>query len=190
MTEPKCTCQATRPLGSDHMKPCPLAKDNVVQMYRNPETGRPVAVPDEIVAEAEREYRAYKAHCSGKTWRDIAIAEMYESADAAAAAVRRYLDEGRAVVQDFSRAEVVAAHLGRLMMLREAFWDEAMTEKKVSAGMFLLSVEDRWVKAFGLDQPDAEDTTVQTVVVPSEDYIRELQMAADAEEPEPEADAG
>lgn len=190
MTESRCTCMATRPLGSDHMRPCPLAKDNVVQIYRNPETGRPIAVPDEVVTAAEREYRAYMAHIRGKTWTEVAAAEHYDSPEAAAAAVKRYLDEGRAVVQDFSRREVVAAHVGRLMAMRDAFWDAAVEEKKTSALMGLLAIEDRWVKAFGLDVPDAEDTGVQTVVVAHDDYIKSLQEADRDPDAEPEADAG
>lgn len=196
----KCTdeCVARRPLGGDHLSSCPLWEfqdgpgetKKVVSIYRNEETGRPIAVPAEIVTEAEREYRAYQLHIGGMDWNEVALAEGYPSASAAAASVKRYLDEGRAVVQDFTRKEVIAAHVGRLMALRAAFWEEAITHKKVSAGMFLLNIEDRWTKAFGLDVPDSEDTTVQTVVVPSEDYVEQLRLAVAEAEDAGEADAG
>jgi hypothetical protein len=71
--------------------------------------------------------------------------------------------------------------------LRAALWDDATVARKPAAVMAVLAVEDRWVKAFGLDQPDAEDTGAQTVVVPSEDYLTQLRSAAS---PPVELDAG
>lgn len=187
-------CRARAPLGSDsHISTCPQfltglgsAGEGRVLVLRN-EQDRPVAVPDEIVTEAEREYRAYKKHLAGKTWEQIATEEMYADAQAAAHAVKRYLDEGRAVIRDFTRQEIVAAHVGRLSALRAALWEDATTARKPQAVMAVLAIEDRWVKAFGLDQPDAEDTGTQTVVVPSEDYLTYLRNAA---APPRELDAG
>lgn len=199
-----CGCPAGRPLGAPHLPGCKQAVDvvppalrepqapppNVVQIYRNPETQRPVAVPDEIVSVAEREYRAWKLHTSGKSWTEVAATEQYPDARAASEAVRRYLDEAVAVVQDFTREQVIADHLGRLQMLRQALWAGAMAGK-VQHVMASLHLEDRWVKAFGLDQPDADGANQQTVVVPSPEYVRELQLASgDLDEPEPQASAG
>lgn len=203
-----CGCPAGRPLGAPHLPGCSQAVDkvppvlrdepanvlagphpNVVQIYRNPETQRPVAVPDEIVSAAEREYRAWKLHTSGKSWAEVAATEGYDDARAASAAVRRYLDEAVAVVQDFTREQVIADHLGRLAMYRQALWAGA-TAGKTQHVMASLAVEDRWVKAFGLDQPDADGANQQTVVVIDSEgeYVRKLRAVAG--EPEPEASAG
>lgn len=186
-----CGCPAGRPLGAPHLASCKMAESqptapSLVSIYRNTETGRPVAVPDEIVTAAEREYRAWKSWTSGKSWSAIANEELYDSPQAAAEAVRRYLDEAVAVVKDFTREQVIADHLGRLQALREFLWTGAAAGKTTNV-MAILAIEDRWTKAFGLDQVDAEDTTAQTVVVASPEYIANLQLAA---EPEPQADAG
>lgn len=203
MTEPTCSeeCRARRPLGSEsHLSSCPLfgselgeltslpprAEGQVIAM-RHPETGAPVMVPDDIATEAERDYRAYKKWQAGKDWETIAREDMYPSAEAAAASVQRYLAEGRAVIRDFSRREIIADHVARLMTYRSAMWQAGVTERKPQAMAQLLSIEDRWVKAFGLDQPDAEDQGIQTVVVPSESYIEYLRQLGSGES---EADAG
>lgn len=183
-----CTCAGKRPLGSaKHLATCPLNDEKVVEIFRNGDTGRPVAVPDEVVSEAEREYRAYKAHLQGLHWEDIAHDEGYPSADAAAQAVRRYLQEGRAVVRDFGRKEIVAGVVGRLQEYRRAMWQGAVVEGKTTAMMALLAIEDRWIKVFGLDQAEAEDTHVQTVVVPDEGWLSSIRELVEAAE---EAKAG
>ena len=54
-----CTCPASRPLGMPHLDGCP-EKAAEVLVFRQPETGRPVAVPQEVVSEVERAYEAYQ----------------------------------------------------------------------------------------------------------------------------------
>lgn len=196
-----CGCPAGRPLGAPHLPTCETAKQSagdisgpaVVSIYRNLETGRPVVVPDEVASEAERDYRAWKKHTSGVSWGQIAEEELYDSPRQAAESVRRYLDEAVAVVQDFTREQMIADHVGRLQMLRQALWTGAMLGKTTSV-MTVLAVEDRWVKAFGLDQADEDDAMGQTVVVVDQTYLDQLKAAAelqDAEEKgEPEANAG
>ena len=191
MNETPCSCPAGRPLGAEHTEPCALAGTaRVVQIFRNPETGRPIAVPDEIVTEAEREYRAYKLHVQGLTWREIADREHYPNGGAASEAVKRYLDEGRAVVGSFRRPEVMAVEIAVLRAMRAALWDDATLLRKPAAVMAILGTVDRMVKLFGLDTADEADVTVQTVVVPSEDYIEQLRLAAAQGEPLDQADAG
>lgn len=197
MNATPCTCPPGRALGDDHVEPCSLAgTTRVVPIYRNPETGRPVAVPEEIVSEAEREYRAYLLHQRGKTWHEIAMAESYldaqnnPSGSIAAAAVQRYLDEGRAVVANFTRAEVLATEVAVLRAMREAMWDGATVSKKPTHVMAVLATHDRMVKVFRLDQADEDDMTVQTVVVPSEDFIASLRAVVPLTVVPPAADAG
>lgn len=188
-----CTCPPGRPLGADHRSSCPMweftnpdgsprdaeaaavleqARPTVV-VLRNPGTGRPVAVPEDVVSDAEREYRAYVHHRDGMNWADVASKEGYPTPAAAAAAVKRWLDEGRAVIQDWRRQEVLATEIDYVMSLRAALSD-GVAVGKPSSVMAGLATHDRVMKAFGLDKPDTEDATVQTVVVVSEDYIRQL----------------
>ena len=94
MSDLQCTCAARRPLGADHLSSCPMweldpidervqGPPKVVQIFRDTTTGRPIAVPEDIVTEAEREYAAYKLHVQSKDWTTIAIALNYPSAAAA-----------------------------------------------------------------------------------------------------------
>lgn len=186
-------CRARSPLGSDgHISTCPAFMsafgDNVAPLFPRREQGetvvvrgpddRPVAVPDEIIEEAERDFRAFQKWNAGKTWEQVAAEEMYDSADAAAAAVKRYLAEGRAVIRDMTRQEMLAAYIARLNGYRAAL-AAGIQSGKPQAITAVLAVEDRWVKAFGFDQPDAEDHGVQTVVVPHDGYLESLQAAAE-----------
>lgn len=191
----RCGCPAGRPLGAPHLPTCEEASSQdvagvelpkVVQLYRNPDTQQPIAVPDEIVSAAERDYAAWKTHTSGAPWTIVAEQHQYPSAEAAREAVSRYLEEAVAVIRGFTREQMVADHVGRLAAYRSALWTKAMQGNTQAIAMGL-NIEDRWVKAFALDQADAEDTSGRTVVVASEEYIAELQAAAEAE---PDAAAG
>ena len=88
---------------------CKDGEDKKVLVF--PGSERPVAVPEVIVLAAQRPYRAYKAHQSGKSWDEVAEQEKYPSAQSARADVRRYLTEGRALVTEWSRAEQLAIEL-------------------------------------------------------------------------------
>lgn len=149
-----------------------------VLVFRGP-TGRPVAVPDEIVSEAEREYRAYTARLSGQSWAEIAVNEQWPSAEAAAAAVKRYLAEGKAVVGDLRRREALAMEMARLDALQSALWPQAMKGNVAHVGMALQVVNAR-VKLLGLEQATEEEAgAAETVVVPSDEgYLAALQRAA------------
>lgn len=157
-------------------------KPGDVIVMRNPNTGRPVAVPDEIVSQAEREYRAFKMSRAGKDWHEIAIHEQYPSAQAAAAAVKRYLDEGAAVVADFRRTEAISMEVARLNALQSAFWDAAQAGD-TKAGALVFNIIMGRVKLQKLDVLISEDeaTQARTVVVASDDgYADSLREIAES----------
>lgn len=160
-----------------------------ISVVRNLETQRPVAVPEEVVEEAEREYRAYKSYRNGHTWNDIARDEGYPNAEAASAAVKRYLDEGRTIIRELRRNEILATEVDYLRYLRTQL-QTGVEVGKPSHIMAALAVHRDLMKALALDQPDPEDTTAQTVVVPSEDYIQSLQVIDGELVEDEERDAG
>lgn len=199
MDDAQCSddCRARRPLGSEsHISSCPmfgaelhyLPTRNPGETFvaRSPVDHRPVAVPDEIISEAERDYRAYKLFRDGHSWHEIAEKEQYESAGAASASVKRYLETARVAIAELTRADIVADHVSRLMFARRGLV-QGVKDGKPQSVMAFLAIEDRWVRAFGLDQPDAADAGTTTVVVPSEEYLEYLRRAAQAP---PQADAG
>lgn len=163
-----------------HLDSCP-EKAAEVLVFRQPMTGRPIAVPDEIVTQVERAYRAYQSRLDGDSWEDIALNENWPTPQAAAAEVRKYLDEGKAVMAGFKRLEVLAIELARLDMLQKAVWTEAM-KGKVPSVMAALAIHKTRVEILGLNQPSEEDTTAPTVVIPSEDYIASLRAQAEPTE--------
>lgn len=173
-----CTCPAGRPLGMPHLEGCP-EKAAEVLVFRQPETGRPVAVPNEIVSEVERAYGAYQQRLRGWSWEKIAQVGMWPDAKSVAREVQLYLDEGKAVMAGFKRLEVLAVELARLDMLQDAVWDEAMNGK-VPSVMAVLAIHKQRVSILGMDQPSEEGTVTPTVVVPSEDYIEQLRLQAEA----------
>ena len=90
MSDDYCLCPSSRPLGMPHLDDCP-EKAGEVLVFRQPETGRPVAVPNEVVSEVERAYKAYQDKLTGKSWETIAVEGMWPSAQAAAREVQLYL---------------------------------------------------------------------------------------------------
>lgn len=177
MSEDYCLCPVNRPLGMPHADDCP-EKAGEVLVFRTPQTGRPVAVPGEVVTQVERAYAAYQEHLTGKSWEVVAAEGMWPSAAAVAREVQLYLDEGKAVMAGFKRLEVLAVELARLDLLQTAVWGEAM-KGKIPSVMAALQIHKQRVAILGLDQPSEEDTAmVPTVVVPSEDYIQSLQSQA------------
>jgi hypothetical protein len=142
---------------------------------------RPVAVPHEVVIESERPYRAYMLHAGGLNWEQVALQEGYPNRDAARADVRRYLDEGRSLVQDLTRKQLVERELQRLDLLQSSVWRKAMEGNLPAAGMALSVVRER-IKLLRLDQDirDDDDTLGGTVVVGGDEdsYTRGLEIAA------------
>lgn len=145
--------------------------DADVLVFRNPITERPVAVPEQVVLEAERPYRAYLAHLGGTSWPLIAVDEGYADVQAAQRDVQRYLQEGRAVVADYRRREMLAMEIARLDALQTAIWANAMGGHlpSVTACMNLIITR---VRLLALDQGEADtgddELDAKTVVIPAD----------------------
>lgn len=173
-----CTCPSSRPLGAPHLKDCPDAEGEVL-VFRQPDTGRPVAVPQDVVTVAERCFRAYAQKLDGKGWDMIAAEGGWPSAAACQAEVKKYLEEGRQALATWKRSETIMVWRDRLEVLWAAVVPEAKNGK-VPSVMAALSVAKTAMTLEGLDQPSEEDTNVPTVVVPTEEYIKSLQAQAEA----------
>lgn len=140
-----------------------MSDDNVISVFRGPD--RPVAVPEAVVLEAQREYRAYLAHQSGLGWAEVAEQEQYPSAEAARQDVRRYLTEGKALVTEWSRSEMLSIELARLDTLQAAIWDAAIGGKLPAVALARDLIMTR-IKVLKLDEAAGEDETrARTVVV-------------------------
>ncbi|HEY5787697.1 MAG TPA: hypothetical protein VIT65_23275, partial [Microlunatus sp.] len=94
--------------------------DNVL-VFRNP-AGQPVAVPDDVVTEAERAYRCYMLNIGGKSWQEIAELENYPSAGAAKYDVDRYMEEARSLVVEASQQKMLVREVSRLDFLQDRIW--------------------------------------------------------------------
>lgn len=153
--------------------------EGTVQVY--PGVDRPIAVPEEIVLEAQREYRAYIAHRSGESWAVIAEREHYASPAAARASVTRYLREGQILVEEYTKAEMLALEVARLNALQAAVWDGAM-EGRIPAVMTARTIIMDRVKLLKLDdEADNNDLRARTVVImgSGEEYSAALQRVAE-----------
>lgn len=192
---PELEAQAAEVAAADPASP--KAGAGKVLVFRNPHDERPVAVPDEIVSVADRCYRAYLLRRRGKSWTEIALTEQWPTPAAAAAEVQRYLDEGKAIVGELRRRELLAFEVDRLDALMDAVWAPAM-EGKVQAVMAARTLIMDRVKVLQLDQGSdtgADGAAPTTVVVlgGSEDqFIAGLQAVvgddtALLEAPEPPA---
>lgn len=158
-----------------------------VLVFRNSATGAPIAVPEAIVEENDRTYRAAQMHLRGASWKAVALAEGYLDSRAAQSDVRRYMDEARALIGEYTRAELLQTEVARIDALQAAAWDQAM-KGHLPAGKFVLDCIITRVKTLQLDQPaEGEDLTgPRTVVIPlsDEDYLASLQKASADAEPE------
>lgn len=140
---------------------------------------RPVAVPESVVLDAQREYRAWKLHEGGTSWDVIAATEKYPSADAARQDVRRYLTEGKALVTEWSRTELLSIKLAQLDTLLSFAWEGAKAGKlpAINTAADLIMKQ---AKLLRLDEAGAEDESrARTVVVQGEtvSYIDSLEEA-------------
>lgn len=181
MSENFCTCPAGRPLGAPHLSGCPDAEGQVIVM-RQPDTGRPVAVPHDVVTATDRAFAAWERKLEGWSWQRIADEGPgggWPTAQAAQTEVLRYLEEGRQALAGWKRTEITEMWRSRLEMLWEAAVPEARAGK-VPSMMAALNIAKTAMTLERLDQPSEEDTNVPTVVVPSEDYIASLTQQAEA----------
>lgn len=154
--------------------------DSKVLVFRG-SNDAPVAVPEEVVVEAERAFRAYTLKRAGKSWHEIALSQDYPNAAAAAADVQRYLAEGRALVMADSAMAMLDLEMARLDALQSAHWDKAIDGNLAAADFCRKVITDR-VRILGLDQSTVRDDAakVRTIVVygNGEEYVAALQQAA------------
>lgn len=177
-----CICPKGRPLTMPHLTGCPMKapedNDNVIAMRGA--DGRPLGIPADIVIKVERSYAAYMDRLDGMTWEAIAAKHDWPTAAAASAEVKTYLEEGRAALSAFKRAETIQVWRDRLEVLWTAVIPAAK-EGKVPSVMAALSVAKTAMTLEGLDKPSEDDITVQTVVIPSDEYIAQLRAIGKGE---------
>lgn len=161
----------------------PKGDDGKVLVFRRPGDQRPVAVPPEVVIASERPYRAYQLKVSGARWEDVALAESYPTPEAARADVERYLAEGKSLVEEFRRKELLSLEIARLDALQLALWPLAL-QGNIAAVNSAMSLVMNRAKLLRLDQDIREDENTiegRTVVAPvdEEGYAAALRRAAD-----------
>lgn len=126
-----------------------------VLVFRN-NVGDPIAVPDDVVTEAERAFRCHKLRVKGKSWEEIADLEMYPSAEACHADVKRYIEEGRALVVERTQREMISLEVARLDALQALLWDKAEEGSIVAIGEIRKIIMSR-VQVTGQDPTKAVD---------------------------------
>lgn len=141
--------------------------DGNVLVFRGP-MGDPIAVPTEVVTEAERAFRCYQLRVGGLSWAEIATLELYPSAGAAMYDVNRYMAEAKALVVESSAREMLTLEVNRLDALQHALWANAMTGHVPSVTAALSIIVNR-AKLIGLDPDKMNDVAARTVVVPQDD---------------------
>lgn len=152
-----------------------------VLVFRN-EVGQPVSVPQTIVLQNDRTYRAYEAHRKGSSWAEIAALESYDNGRQAMYEVQRWLDEGRALISDRTRRDMLQIEVARMDALQAAVWDEAM-KGKIPAAQFALQCIVSRVKMLKLDEMQEGEEDLggpRTVIVPQDDggYLEVLERVA------------
>lgn len=184
----KCSCLVSSDhpsKGGEHMNHCPLYESEptgaTVLVFRN-DVGQPVAVPEAVVMEAERPYRAYKAMMSGVSWADIARQEGYSDAAAARYDVQRYVEEGKSLVAMNSRRDQLQLEVARLDALQAAHWDDAIHKKHLPAAKFVLDtivVRSKLLSLAEMTEAEGGSEQPTTVIVPSEGYQEHLESLAE-----------
>lgn len=186
---PACNCrryqsdpQAPAGVSEFKAKAPKTAPDGAALVIRNPETNGPIAVPNEVIAEAERPYQAYLAHRAGMDW--DAIAEVYEwpSGLAVASAVKRYLNEGKAIWGEHTRTEAIAMELARYNRAQLAIWD-GVEKGDIPSIMAFATISRLRISITHMDEREAGDMGNEpmptTVVVGSAEYAAQLQAIAE-----------
>lgn len=159
-----------------------------VLVFRN-SSGQPVAVPDDVVTQAERAYRCYMSHLGGKEWAVIAQEEGYPSARAAKYDVDRYMEEAKSLVTTKSQKEMLELETARLDYLQSQLWPAVQAGSIVAIKEVRAIIMDRAkVTTFISEIPDTDENgTKRTVVisgqVSSTSYIEGLKRAAGDDTP-------
>jgi hypothetical protein len=184
MSDRVCTCGAgDHPSVINHADSCPLAEKKegaTVLVFRN-QVGQPVAVPENVVHEAERPYRAYRAHLAGKSWAEIAREERYADAGAAAYDVKRYVEEGKALITTRTRRDQLQLEVARLDALQAVVWDQAMTGHlpAIKEATNLIATRSKLLGLAEMAENEGGEDGPRTVIIPSsEDYEAGLRKAA------------
>lgn len=144
--------------------------------------GRPIAVPEDVVIESERPYRAYRLKRAGHNWEVIAMMENYPTWQAARADVKRYTEEGASLVADWRRQELLEMEVSRLDALQAAIWESAM-KGNLPAVNSVVSIVVTRTKLLRLDEDirdDEKELEGRTVVVPNDEagYSAVLEAAS------------
>lgn len=161
--------------------------DAKVLVFRNA-GNEPIAVPSDVVTEAQRAYRCHMLRVGGKSWSQIAEEEKYPSATACQADVTRYMAEAKALVVEASQRDMLTLEVARMDALQSALWPQAMAGHVPSATAVLSIIVNR-SRLVGLDPEKMNDDAAQqlrTVVVPHEDegYVAALKRAAGEDPPQ------
>ena len=153
--------------------------DTSVLVFRN-EAGEPIAVPGEVVTLAERQYRCHLSRMKGTSWAEIAVAEGYPSAQSAASDVKRYLEEGAAMVTEASQRESLSLEVARLDRYQLMLEDKVQDGNIGAIGVGVNIVMKRAL-LLGLLSDNLQETTTRTVVIPLDDggYADALRKLAD-----------
>lgn len=130
-----------------------------VLVFKN-NTGEPIAVPDSVVTAGERAYRCHKMRVEGKSWEEIADLEHYPTAEAAHADVKRYMEEGKALVVERSQREMIGLEVARLDALQALLWPKAEEGSIVAIGEIRKIIMSR-VQVTGQDPTKAVDEATQ-----------------------------
>jgi hypothetical protein len=159
--------------------------DGKVLVFRN-HVGQPIAVPGDIVTEAERVYRCHRMRVNGNTWEQIAQLELYPSAGAAKADVDRYIKEGKALVIESSQREMLTLEVARLDAMQLGLWERAVNGN-VPAVNAIVNIIAHRARLVGLDanQLNEEHKGPHTLVVPMDGpgFLEALKDAAAKSKP-------
>lgn len=172
-----------------------------VTVMRDPSTEAPIAIPAEIVAEADRVYKAYQDNLEGKTWTAIYLeargtANAWESPQAIAATVQSYLDRGRIVWGDFTANEMLAVKIAQLDLLLSKIMGKAMsgTMTAVSEARQIITkqiVLAGWAAPAREDANTGRPTALVGMVRDGEgNYVADLKLVVDNTETDAETQAG
>jgi hypothetical protein len=157
----------------------PDSPQDTVLVFRNG-AGEAIAVPADIVTEAQRAFRCYTLQLKGLSWSEIAELEKYPSAGAALADVSRYMAEAKALVVEATQRDLLTLEVERLNIVQRSLWDN-MLSGHVPSAVAIVNVIMRRSELLGLDAERMRDegNRARTVVVPADDgYTAGLKLAA------------
>lgn len=166
-----------------------------VMVTRDPVTETPVVIPSTVAIEGDRVYKAFHAHVHlGKTWPEIASdpEDPWESPQAVAAEVQRYLDRGRVIWGSFTANEMLALKIGQLDALLAGVWPKAIggSLTHVNGARKIITEQIRYAGWGRPVQEEGADSNPDTVVglpmVRDDDgaYVADLKMVVNNTRPD------